>query len=29
MPEWIVFLLFFAAYFILMRWILPKLGVQT
>jgi hypothetical protein len=29
MPEWIVFLLFFAAYFILMRWILPRLGVQT
>ena len=29
MPGWVVFLLFFAAYFILMRWILPRLGIQT
>jgi hypothetical protein len=29
MNEWLIFLLAFAAYFILMRWILPKLGVKT
>jgi hypothetical protein len=29
MPGWVVLLLFFAAYFILMRWVLPRLGVQT
>ena len=29
MPGWLVILLFFAAYLILMRWVLPKLGVQT
>ncbi len=29
MPEWIWFALFFAGYFILMRWVLPRLGVPT
>lgn len=29
MPEWIWFALFFAVYFILMRWVLPRLGVPT
>ncbi len=29
MPEWIWLALFFAAYFILMRWVLPRLGVPT
>ena len=29
MPEWLVFLLVFAAYFVLMRWALPAMGVQT
>ncbi len=29
MPGWVAILLFLAAYFILMRWVLPKFGVQT
>lgn len=29
MPEWILPILVFAAYFVLMRWVLPKLGVPT
>ena len=29
MPEWIWFVYFFAGYFILMRWVLPLLGVPT
>ena len=29
MPGWLVFLLVFAAYFVLMRWVLPAIGVQT
>ncbi len=29
MPGWLVFLIIFAAYIILMRWILPAAGVQT
>lgn len=29
MPGLLALLLFFAAYFALMRWVLPKLGVQT
>jgi hypothetical protein len=29
MPEWLVFLLVLAAYFVLMRWVLPAVGVQT
>ncbi len=29
MPGWLVFLLVFAAYLVLMRWILPAIGVQT
>jgi len=29
MPGWLVFILFFAAYLVLMRWVLPKLGVET
>jgi hypothetical protein len=29
MPGWLVFLLFFAAYIVLMRWALPAIGVQT
>jgi hypothetical protein len=29
MPGWLVFLLVFAAYLVLMRWVLPACGVQT
>jgi len=29
MPEWLVVVLFFAAYIVLMRWILPRFGVPT
>jgi hypothetical protein len=29
MPGWLVFLLLFAAYLVLMRWVLPAMGVQT
>ena len=29
MPEWLGFLLFIAAYFALMRWVLPRFGVST
>ncbi len=29
MPEWIWFAVFFAGYWIVMRWVLPRLGVQT
>jgi hypothetical protein len=29
MPGWLIFLLVFAAYLVLMRWILPACGVQT
>jgi hypothetical protein len=29
MPGWAIIILFIAAYFVLMRWVLPKLGVQT
>lgn len=29
MPEWLGFILFFVAYIVLMRWVLPRLGVPT
>ncbi len=29
MPEWIWFAVFFVGYLVLMRWVLPRLGVQT
>lgn len=29
MPEWLIFLLIFAGYLVLMRWVLPAAGVQT
>ena len=29
MPGWLVILIFLAAYFALMRWVLPRFGVQT
>jgi heme/copper-type cytochrome/quinol oxidase subunit 3 len=29
MSDWLIFALFFAAYFVLMKWILPRLGVPT
>jgi hypothetical protein len=29
MPEWVIMVLVFAAYFAVMRWVLPRLGVQT
>jgi hypothetical protein len=29
MPEWLGAVLFFAAYFVLMRWVLPRFGVPT
>jgi hypothetical protein len=28
-PEWLIFLLVFAGYLVLMRWILPAIGVPT
>jgi hypothetical protein len=29
MPGWLVFILIFAAYLALMRWVLPALGIST
>ncbi len=29
MPDWLWFVLFFIAYFVVMRWVLPLLGVPT
>jgi len=29
MPDWLGFIGFFAGYFVLMRWVLPRLGVPT
>ncbi len=29
MPEWATFVLIIAAYYVLMRWVLPRLGVPT
>jgi hypothetical protein len=29
MPEWAIPLALLAAYFVLMRWVLPKFGVPT
>jgi hypothetical protein len=29
MPEWVILVAVFAAYYALMRWILPRFGVQT
>jgi hypothetical protein len=29
MPVWLMFLLIFAAYLVLMRWVLPAVGIQT
>jgi hypothetical protein len=29
MPEWLWFLAIFATYIVLMRWVLPRLGVHT
>jgi hypothetical protein len=29
MPEWLPILLVFAAYIVLMKWLLPRLGVPT
>lgn len=29
MPEWLLPVLIFAAYIVLMRWVLPKMGVPT
>ena len=29
MPEWLWFIAFFAAYIVLMRWVLPRFGVPT
>lgn len=28
-PEWLKLVLFFAGYVVLMRWVLPALGVST
>jgi hypothetical protein len=28
-PQWVGFILFIAAFFVIMRWVLPKAGVQT
>lgn len=29
MPEWVTFILIFAAYFAVMKWVLPRLGFHT
>ena len=29
MPDWLWFIAFLAAYIVLMRWVLPRLGVPT
>jgi len=29
MPDWVVILAFPLAYFAVMRWVLPRFGVQT
>jgi hypothetical protein len=29
MPDWLWFVVFFAAYIVLMRWVLPRFGVPT
>jgi hypothetical protein len=29
MPDWFWFIAFFVAYIVLMRWVLPRLGVRT
>ena len=29
MPEWLWFVLFLVFYIVLMRWVLPRLGVPT
>ena len=29
MPGWLEFLLFLAAYIVVMRWVLPRFGVPT
>jgi len=29
MPDWLLFIAFFAVYIVLMRWLLPRLGVPT
>jgi hypothetical protein len=29
MPEWVTFILVVVAYFAIMKWVLPKLGVPT
>ncbi len=29
MTEWLWLVVFFAAYIVLMRWVLPRLGIQT
>lgn len=29
MPDWLGFIAFFALYIVLMRWVLPRLGVPT
>ncbi len=29
MAEWLWLVIFFAAYIVLMRWVLPRFGIQT
>lgn len=29
MSDWLTLLIFFVAYFVLMKWVLPRLGVPT
>jgi hypothetical protein len=29
MPDWLWFIAFLAVYIVLMRWVLPRLGVPT
>jgi hypothetical protein len=29
MPDWLIIVLLFAAYFAVMKWVLPRFGVPT
>jgi hypothetical protein len=29
MPDWLWFIVLFAVYIVLMRWVLPRLGIPT
>lgn len=29
MPEWLIYVMFLAAYLVIMKWVLPRFGVST